>query len=40
MKRALSIVLATLFLLTALPLGAISVSADASGTTGDCTWIT
>ena len=38
MKRALSILLATLFLLTALPLGAISVSAATTGTTGDCQW--
>ncbi len=39
MKRVLSMLLAVLFLLTALPMGALSVSAAAtSGTTGQCTW--
>ncbi len=38
MKRILSVFLSVLFLLTALPLGAVSVSAATSGTTGDCTW--
>ena len=39
MKKILSVFLSVLFLLTALPLGAVSVAAEtASGTTGDCTW--
>lgn len=38
MKKALSLFLSILFLLTALPLGAIPVAAATSGTTGDCTW--
>jgi len=38
MKRILSILLSVLFLLAALPLGAIPVAAATSGTTGDCTW--
>ena len=39
MKKALSLFLSILFLLTALPLGAIPVAAaTVSGTTGDCTW--
>ena len=38
MKKALSLCLSILFLLTMLPLGAIPVAAATSGTTGDCTW--
>ncbi len=38
MKKVLSVCLSVLFLLTALPLGAVSVAAATSGTTGDCTW--
>ncbi len=40
MKKLVSALLATLFLLTALPLGAVSaeVVPATSGTTGDCTW--
>ncbi len=38
MKKVLAILLSTLLLFTALPLGAVSVSAATSGTTGSCTW--
>ena len=38
MKKVLAILLSTLLLFTALPLGALSVSAATSGTTGSCTW--
>lgn len=38
MKKLLSALLATLLLLTMIPLSAISVSAASSGITGDCTW--
>ncbi len=38
MKKLLSILLATLMLLTCIPMTAVSVSAATSGTTGDCTW--
>ncbi len=37
-KRVLSILLAMVLLLTCIPMGAVSVSAASSGTTGDCTW--
>ena len=39
MKRTLSVLLALVFLLTALPITAVPVSAATSGTTGDCTWV-
>ena len=39
MKRILPVFLSILFLLTALPLGAIPVAAATSGTTGNCTWM-
>ena len=38
MKKRLSVLLAALVLTACLPLGAVSVSAEKSGTTGDCTW--
>jgi len=38
MKRILSVFLSVLFLLTTLPLGAISVAAATSGATGACRW--
>ena len=38
MKKVLVILLSILLLFTALPLGALSVSAATSGTTGSCTW--
>ncbi len=38
MKKILSVFLSVLFLLTALPLGAVSVAAATSGPTGFCTW--
>ena len=37
-KKLLSVLLATVLLLTCIPLGALGVSAAESGTTGDCTW--
>ena len=37
-KKLLSVLLATVLLLTCIPLGAVSVSAATSGITGDCTW--
>lgn len=38
MKKLMSVLLALLLLATTIPLGAVSVSAATSGTTGDCTW--
>ena len=38
MKKVLAILLSVLLLFAALPLGALSVSAATSGTTGSCTW--
>lgn len=37
-RKVLSVLLATVMLLTCIPLGAIPVFAATSGTTGDCTW--
>ena len=37
-KKLLSALLATMLLLTCIPLGAVSVSAATSGKTGSCTW--
>lgn len=39
MKKLLSVLLAFLLLATIIPLGAFSVSAATSGTTGNCTWV-
>ena len=38
MKKLLSILSAIVLLMACIPLGAVSVSAATSGTTGDCTW--
>lgn len=37
-KKLLSIFLAAVILIAALPFGIFNVSAATSGTTGDCTW--
>ena len=38
MKKVMSILLSILLLAVCVPMGAFSVSAATSGTTGDCTW--
>ena len=39
MRKLISVLTAIFLLVACLPLGAVSVSADTSGTTGDCTWV-